>query len=91
MLYAEVIGTAVATVKHPSLRSQKLLVAQPLMADRGAPDGDPVIAVDAVGAAIGERVVLSSDGRFAREFLQVKATPARWTIIGIDDEELESP
>jgi microcompartment protein CcmK/EutM len=45
-----------------------------------------LIAVDSVGAGIGERVMLTSDGRFARQWLQSPATPVRWTVIAIEDE-----
>jgi ethanolamine utilization protein EutN len=86
MLYGVVVGTAVATIKHDSMHGQKLLLVQPQMADRKSPDGDPQIAIDGVGAGIGEHVILTSDGRGARQMLGVEATPVRWTIIGIDDE-----
>jgi fumarylacetoacetase len=36
-----VVGTATATVKHPTLTGWKLLVVQPLLADGRSPDGDP--------------------------------------------------
>ncbi len=85
MLQALVIGTATATVKHPTLRGAKLLVVQPRMADGRSPDGDPLLAVDTVGAGRGETVLLTSDGRFAREWLKTDATPVRWTVIGIKD------
>ena len=85
MLQALVIGTATATVKHPTLRGAKLLVVQPRMADGRTPDGDPLLAVDTVGAGRGETVLLTSDGRFAREWLKTDATPVRWTVIGIKD------
>ena len=65
---------------------QKLLVIQPLLADGVRPDGDPIVAIDAVGAGTGHKVVLTSDGKFARELLQAKATPVRWSVIGIEDE-----
>ena len=87
MLLGQVIGTAVATVKHPSMLGHKLLVVQPLMADGQSPDGEPLIAVDGVGAGRGERVMLTSDGRGARELLRADATPVRWTIVGIGDPE----
>lgn len=80
-----VIGNAVATVKHPSMQGRKLLVVQPRLADGVTSDGDPVLAVDAVGAGRGEVVMITSDGRHAREVLGVEATPVRWTIIGIQD------
>ena len=85
MQVALVVGNANTTVKHESLESQKLLVTQPLMADGRSCDGDPVVAVDGVGAGVGERVMLTSDGRGARELLRARATPVRWTIVAIED------
>lgn len=86
MLIGTVIGTAVATVKHASMEGQKLLVIQPEMADRKSPDGDPLIAIDGVGAGTGQRVMITSDGRGAREILGVDATPVRWTVVAIEDD-----
>jgi ethanolamine utilization protein EutN len=80
-----VVGTATSTVKHPTMKGQKLLVVQPLLADGKSADGDPQIAVDAVGAGRGERVLISSDGRYMREILKADATPVRWSVIGIAD------
>lgn len=80
-----VIGTATATVKHSSMEGRKLLLIQPRLRDGVTPDGDPLLAVDGVGAGAGETVVVSSDGRGAREMLGVEATPVRWTVIGIKD------
>jgi ethanolamine utilization protein EutN len=86
MQLAFVIGTATATVKHPSMEGRKLLLVQPRLADGRTPDGDPLLAVDGVGAGCGETVIITSDGRGAREMLQTDVTPVRWTIIGIRDE-----
>ncbi len=86
MLWGKVVGTAVSSVKHASMDRQKLLIVQPLMADGRRADGDPLIAVDTVGAGFGEVVVLTSDGRFAREWLHADATPVRWAVIGIEDQ-----
>jgi ethanolamine utilization protein EutN len=85
MQMASVVGTATSTVKRPTLRGQKLLVVQPLMADGRTADGDPQIAVDAVGAGKGERVMITSDGRFVREVVKAENTPIRWSVIGIAD------
>ena len=85
MQLAFVVGTATATVKHPSLEGRKLLIVQPRLADGRTPDGDPLIAVDGVGAGCGETVMITSDGRGAREMLQSEVTPVRWTVIGIRD------
>lgn len=85
MQLAYVVGTATATVKHPSLEGRKLLIVQPRLADGRTPDGDPLIAVDGVGAGCGETVMITSDGRGARELLNSEVTPVRWTVIGIRD------
>jgi len=85
MQLALVVGTATATVKHATLRGQKLLVVQPLLAGGSGPDGDPQIAVDAVGAGKGDTVMITSDGKFVREIVKQENTPIRWSVIGIRD------
>ena len=82
---AKVIGSITATVKHSSMQGAKMLLVQPQLVE-GQADGDPIIAVDGVGAGMGETVLITSDGRHSRKILQTDATPVRWTIIGIDDE-----
>jgi ethanolamine utilization protein EutN len=86
MLHARVVGTATSTVKHASLSGWKLLVVQPLAADRKTPDGDPLLAVDSLGAGTGSLVVITSDGRGTRELLKSDTTPVRWSVLGIDDQ-----
>ena len=85
MLLGKVVGTAVSTVKHSSMEGCKLLVVQPLMADRRTGDGDPLVAVDRLGAGVGARVILTSDGVGTREMLGADATPVRWSVVGIKD------
>lgn len=85
MLTARVVGTATATVKHASMQGWKLLIVQPLLSDGRTPDGDPVLAVDALGAGTGETVMVSSDGLGTRELLGSDTTPVRWSVIGIVD------
>jgi len=82
-----VVGTATATARHPSMRGWKLLVVQPLMADNRRPDGDPQLAIDNLGAGVGESVIISSDGAGTRAILGTDATPVRWSVIGIPDGE----
>ena len=86
MLHAKVIGSATATVRHPSLAGCKLLVVQPYQLDARTPDGDPQLAVDQLGAGVGEMVVISSDGKFVRQMLRSETTPVRWSVIGIEDD-----
>lgn len=85
MQLARVVGNATATVKHPSMEGWKLLVVQPLGPDERSPDGDPILAVDALGAGSGAMVIISSDGKGTRELLQSDTTPVRWSVLGIRD------
>ena len=86
MQIGNVIGTATATVKHPSMNGWKLLVVQPFGADGRTPDGEPVLVVDNLGAGKGERVMLTSDGAGTRKLLNSDTTPVRWCVMGIVDE-----
>jgi ethanolamine utilization protein EutN len=86
MQLALVIGRAIASIKDETLRGQKLLLVQPQLADHRRPDGPPLLVVDALGAGIGQTVMLTSDGRGARELLGSSKTPVRWTTAGIQDE-----
>ncbi|HEX4128448.1 MAG TPA: EutN/CcmL family microcompartment protein [Pirellulales bacterium] len=79
-----VIGTATATVKHSSMTGEKLLVVQPLLADGRGADGEPVLAVDRLGAGTGDTVLMTSDGKTIREMLG-DTTPVRWSVMGIPD------
>lgn len=86
MQIALVVGTAVATVKHASMRRAKLLVVQPLAADGATPDGNPLLAVDELGAGKNDRVMLTSDGVEAQKMLGDDRTPVRYSVMGICDE-----
>ena len=85
MLKALVIGNATATMRHPSMEGWKLLLVQPVAADGRSPDGDPVLAVDMLGAGTGETVIVTSDGKSTREMLRSNTTPVRWNVMGICD------
>ncbi|NIL99186.1 MAG: ethanolamine utilization protein EutN [Planctomycetales bacterium] len=85
MQIAKVIGSATATIKHSSLVGWKLLVVQVLLADGRSPDGEPMLAVDALGAGPGQWVMISSDGKGTRELIGDNRTPVRWTVLGICD------
>ena len=85
MLKGRVIGTATATVRHPSMQGWKLLVVQPLAPDDRSPDGDPILAIDRLGAGTGEVVIVSSDGKGTREMLKAENSPVRWHVLGIAD------
>jgi len=80
MRTAIIQGYATSTVKHPSFEGQRLLIAIP-----ESPDVPPQLVVDPLGAAIGQRVLISSDGSEAREWVHDKSSPARWVVCGIID------
>ena len=84
MQLARIEGRATSTVKHKSLAAARLLVCQPLGAE-GKANGDPVLAVDKLGAGAGDKVLISSDGLGLRELLKDNNSPARWWTIGIVD------
>jgi len=85
MLIAQVIGTVVATRKHELLIGSKIQIVQPLDSREQTAKGDPFVAVDAVGAGVGERVVVVR-GSSARLALDKESCPVDATIIGIIDQ-----
>ncbi|HET6883046.1 MAG TPA: EutN/CcmL family microcompartment protein [Pirellulales bacterium] len=85
MQLGTIVGTATSTIKHPSMQGWKLLVVQLLASDGRSPDGEPVLAVDRLGAGRGERVILSSEGKATKELLKSETTPVRWSVIGMPD------
>lgn len=85
MLIAKVIGTVVATRKHEQLVGSKIQVVQPLVPQTGKPSGEPMVVVDAVGAGVGEVVVVVC-GSGARKALDNTSCPVDATIIGIVDQ-----
>jgi ethanolamine utilization protein EutN len=84
MQIGRVVGQAISTVKHASLAGWRLLLVQPLAAD-GSNDGEPILAIDMLGAGNATRVVLSNDGAGARELMEAKDSPVRWMILGVCD------
>jgi len=85
MLLARVEGNVVATRKHRSLESWRLLICQPI-SRLGEPEGQPQVAIDAHGAALHQKVIISSDGMAARKVVGDDRSPVRWMIVGIVDE-----
>ena len=84
MQVAKVVGHGVATVKHPTLAGWRLLLVQPL-SSIGTADGEPVLAIDHLGAGLGATVIVSNDGRAVQELVKTKATPLRWMVLGLCD------
>lgn len=85
MQIGEVIGTVVSTQKNRKLEGAKLLLVQPLTLD-GAHRGTALLAIDAVGAGVGERVLVVIEGKAAGDALGRKAAAVDAAIIGIVDQ-----
>jgi microcompartment protein CcmK/EutM len=79
-----VVGTVVSTQKNRKLEGAKLLLVQPLTLD-GQPRGVALIAIDSVGAGVGERVLVVIEGKAAGDALGRKAAAVDAAVIGIID------
>ena len=84
MLIARVIGEVVATMKHPSHENQKALVVQPLNLD-GSEMGNTMVALDAVGAGVGDKVLVATEGYSAFTSVGLELSPVDCSVIGIID------
>ena len=90
MFIAQVIGTVVATRKHEKLVGSKIQVIQPMDHKDETFGGKPMVAVDAVGAGVGEIVIVTT-GSAARLGADMVDGPVDATIIGIVDQlEIDS-
>jgi ethanolamine utilization protein EutN len=83
MQLARVIGDVVATRKDEQLCGIKLLIVQPLSPDH-QPVGRPLVAVDAVGAGVGEEVFFVR-GKEASFPFHPAEPPVDAGIVGIVD------
>ncbi|KKK90980.1 hypothetical protein LCGC14_2717560 [marine sediment metagenome] len=86
MFIGIVEGRAISTIKHRSLIGWKMLVVQPLDL-AGEPDGDPVLAIDMLGAGHGTKVIISNDGKGTRDMVGDTNSPARWAVVGLVDHD----
>ena len=83
MQIARVIGHVVSTRKDENLVAIKLLLVQPLTPDR-QPAGRPLVAVDAVGAGVGEEVFFVRGKEASFPFYPQEA-PVDAGVVGIID------
>ncbi len=84
MVIGKVIGTVVASRKEPELIGLRLLAVSPIDVRTGALKDGGVVAVDAVGAGVGE-VVLYATGSSARQTKETQNRPVDATIMAIVD------
>ena len=89
MIIARVVGNVVATQKQESHEGKKILLIQPLDLE-GQPMGDVVVALDAVDAGIGDRVLAVQEGFSAMTSVGHVESPIDAAVIGfIDAVEIE--
>jgi ethanolamine utilization protein EutN len=84
MILARVIGTVVCTQKDERLNGVKLQVVEPVAMSNQKADGKPLVAIDTVGAGLGE-VVLVVSGSSARQTNTTVNTPVDAVIMAIVD------
>ena len=83
MQLARVLGEVVSIMKDPNLTGLKMLVLQPIAAS-GEPAGRTLVALDSVGAGVGENVFFVRGREAAFPFYPAEP-PADATVIGIVD------
>ncbi len=83
MHLARVLGEVVSVMKDANLTGLKMLVLQPLAAS-GEPSGRTLVALDSVGAGVGENVFFVRGREAAFPFYPAEP-PADATVIGIVD------
>ena len=86
MTFCRVVGNLVATQKKDELTGSKLMIVQPID-NFGKDTGEEMIAVDCVGAGIGDLVIVIYEGWAARWCAKAKSTtaPIETVIAGIVD------
>jgi len=85
VLIARVVGELVATQKHPSHEGRKLLLVQPLNLD-GSNRGDALVALDAVDAGVGDKVLVATEGFSAMTAVGRPHSPIDMAVIGFIDQ-----
>ena len=90
MILARITGSVVSTIHHSIVDGQKLLFAERLD-EAGKPSGGYLIAMDTIGAGMGEIVLILDEGTGARQILDDSNAPVRSIVVGIVDAlDLES-
>ena len=84
MIIARVVGNIVATRKEETHEGKKILLVQPLDLDN-QPAGDVFVALDAVGAGVGDRVLAVQEGFSAMTSVGHVESPIDAAVIGVID------
>jgi len=84
MEIGKVIGTVTTTIKHETYQNKRLLVVQELNL-KGRPNGTVRIAVDYIGAGVGDLVLFGGAPGVAAEVFNVAKAPIKDLVMGIID------
>ena len=84
MRLCKVIGHVVATAKHPAIQGKKILVVTGSL-ERGDPSTAMGLAVDGVGAGVGNEVLVVESGEAGSQVTGVDDAPVGSVIVGIVD------
>jgi ethanolamine utilization protein EutN len=85
MIPCLIVGHAVSSHAHASLKGCRMLLCQPLDA-AGTAHGPPMVAIDLFGAGLHSKVFVSTDGIGARHIVHDEKSPVRNFIQGVMDE-----
>jgi ethanolamine utilization protein EutN len=85
MLLCRVEGSAISTIRHPSLKGWRLLICQPLN-ENGEKESLPILCLDNLGAGKHQIIIVTSDGKSVREKMGFDKTPARYMSIALVDD-----
>ena len=84
MFVGHVAGEITSTINHPDYDNRRLLIVDRL--DRaGKPAGGYLVAVAAIEAGVGDRVLVLDEGTGARQILGNSQAPIRSVVVGIVD------
>ncbi|MBI2609346.1 MAG: EutN/CcmL family microcompartment protein [Deltaproteobacteria bacterium] len=81
MLLGKVKGSVTSTIKHSSLKAQKILIIEPLLQKKSK----AILALDSVQAGVGDTVLVNQEGGSCRQVLKYDNAPVNHVIVGIVD------
>jgi microcompartment protein CcmK/EutM len=84
MFVGQIAGEIVSTINHADYQNRRLLVVDRLDPS-GKPAGGYLIAVAAIDAGVGDRVLVLDEGNGARQILGDSKAPIRSVVVGIVD------
>ena len=84
MFVGQVAGEIVSTINHSDYDNRRLLVVDRLDPS-GKPAGGYLVAVAAIEAGVGDRVLVLDEGTGARQILGNSQAPIRSVVVGIID------